>query len=223
MAAADGPMPGELFLKVIVIGDGSVGKTSLLDRYVRNKFKPTTRHTIGVDFAIKEIKLDDGSPVKLKLWDIAGQERFQNMTRVFYKGSSAAAVVFDITNRGSLQGAGKWKQDVDKKVTLEDGRPLPCILMANKGDLQDRPNTVTITEIEQFAEKHGFKAWCVTSAKSGHGVASGFKNLAREAVACGAAYQANPDTSGANGGITLRDDKQSREKKSCCGGGDKPQ
>lgn len=70
--------------------------------------------------------------VRLQLWDIAGQERFGNMTRVYYKEAVGAFIVFDVTRSGTFDCVSKWKEDLDSKVQLPDGSPIPCILLANK-------------------------------------------------------------------------------------------
>ena len=85
-----------------------------------------------VDFALKVIEWDEDTTVRLQLWDIAGQERFGIMTHVYYKEAAAACVVFDITSPRTFQAAAKWKADVDSKVFLESGDPVPSILLANK-------------------------------------------------------------------------------------------
>jgi len=86
----------------------------------------------GVDFALKVLRWDPDTVVRLQLWDIAGQERFGSMTRVYYKEAVGAFVVFDVTRAGTLEAVPKWKADLDSKVALPDGRPIPTVLLANK-------------------------------------------------------------------------------------------
>lgn len=123
---------GEKMFKVIIIGDPSVGKTSFIRRYVQNAFRTDYKATVGVDFALKIIHWPDGQTIKLQMWDIAGQERFTWMTRVYYKEAQGCIIIFDLTNRKSFENAVRWKKDVDSKCTLEDGAPVPCMLLANK-------------------------------------------------------------------------------------------
>jgi Ras-related protein Rab-32 len=87
---------------------------------------------IGVDFALKVLQYSPEVVVRLQLWDIAGQERFGNMTRVYYKEAVGALVVFDITRVSTFEGVSKWKQDLDEKVRLLDGSEIPVVLLANK-------------------------------------------------------------------------------------------
>ncbi|PSN30742.1 Ras-related protein Rab-7L1, partial [Blattella germanica] len=155
----------EKLYKIIIIGDPTVGKTSFVRRYVQNSFKKDYKGTVGVDFALKILKITDTQTVKLQLWDIAGQERFTWMTRVYYKDCHGCVIMFDLTNRNSFINTRKWKRDLDTKCTLPDGNPVPCILLANKCDLPHRQ--VEQMEVEAFHKEHNFIAWTETSVKEG--------------------------------------------------------
>ncbi|KAM4699373.1 ras-related protein Rab-7L1 [Discoglossus pictus] len=149
--------------KVLVVGDAKVGKTSLLHRYVYDMFCRDYKMTIGVDFALKVVQWSDSETVRLQLWDIAGQERFTSMTRLYYKQASACVIMFDLTNADSFRNSMMWKEDLDSKVTLPNGDPVPCILLANKCDLS--PWAVTRDEIDMFSKEHNFIGWTETSVK----------------------------------------------------------
>ncbi|XP_075219781.1 ras-related protein Rab-7L1-like isoform X1 [Lycorma delicatula] len=157
-------MPEKLF-KVIIIGDPTVGKTSYVQRYVQNSYRKDYKGTVGVDFALKILKWSEMQTIKLQLWDIAGQERFTWMTRVYYKDAHGCIIMFDLTNKNSFANTLKWKKDVDSKCTLPDGSPIPCMLLANKCDLPHRQ--VEQMEIETFYKEHNFIGWTETSAKEG--------------------------------------------------------
>ncbi|KAK6634681.1 hypothetical protein RUM43_012082 [Polyplax serrata] len=157
-------VPEKLF-KVIIIGDPTVGKTSFVQRYVDNSYKRDYKGTVGVDFALKILKWSETQAIKLQLWDIAGQERFTWMTRVYYKDAHGCVIMFDLTNKNSFVNTLKWKRDVDSKCSLPDGRPIPCMLLANKCDLSHRQ--VNQIEIEAFHKEHNFCGWTETSAKEG--------------------------------------------------------
>jgi len=158
----------EYLFKVLVIGEASVGKTSLIKRYVENHFSSKYKYTIGVDFALKQLEWDAHTEVRLQLWDIAGQERFGIMTHVYYREATAACVVFDISSRKTFEAVPRWKNDVDMKVHLPNGQPVPCILLANKCDLGT--NAVTAEELDKFTKENGFIAWFETSAKQNRNV-----------------------------------------------------
>jgi small GTP-binding protein len=110
------------------------------------------------------------------MWDIAGQERFDNMTRVYYKGAEAALIVFDVSNHKSFESVTKWKEDIDQKASLPDGSRIPCILLANKCDLE---NTVyqSHEELDKFIQENGIFKWIETSSKTGTGIESAMNGL----------------------------------------------
>uniref|UniRef100_A0A3P8URI9 Ras-related protein Rab n=3 Tax=Pleuronectoidei TaxID=30942 RepID=A0A3P8URI9_CYNSE len=154
----------EYLFKVLVIGELGVGKTSIIKRYVHQLFSQHYRATIGVDFALKVINWDSKTLVRLQLWDIAGQERFGNMTRVYYKEAVGAFVVFDVTRVSTFEAVSKWKHDLDSKVKLANGSPIPSVLLANKCD-QKKDNSNNTTLMDNFCKETGFLGWFETSAK----------------------------------------------------------
>ncbi|XP_061775254.1 ras-related protein Rab-38 isoform X2 [Nerophis ophidion] len=154
----------EHLYKILVIGDLGVGKTSIIKRYVHHNFSPNYRATIGVDFALKVLNLDQET-VRLQLWDIAGQERFGNMTRVYYREAMGAFIVFDVTRPASFEAVAKWKEDLDSKVTLGNGKHVATVLLANKCDQGRDVLTNNGLKMEQFCQDNGFVGWFETSAK----------------------------------------------------------
>ncbi|RWS14738.1 Rab32-like protein [Dinothrombium tinctorium] len=156
----------EYFFKLLVIGEIGTGKTSFINRYVHKQFSTQYRATIGLDFALKVINWDKNTIIRLQLWDIAGQERFGSMTRVYYKEAVGAFVVFDVTRKQSLDHVIKWKSDLDAKVCLPDGEPIPSVLLANKCDLNKDEYATNASLMNQFCEKHQFSGWFYTSAKN---------------------------------------------------------
>ncbi|NXX44832.1 RAB32 protein, partial [Tricholaema leucomelas] len=169
MAGGEGAGPGvpecrEHLFKVLVIGELGVGKTSIIKRYVHQLFSQHYRATIGVDFALKVINWDNKTLVRLQLWDIAGQERFGNMTRVYYKEAVGAFVVFDVTRGSTFEAVSKWKHDLDSKVLLPNGNPIPAVLLANKCD-QKKDSSHNPSQMDQFCREGGFVGWFETSAR----------------------------------------------------------
>jgi len=155
----------ERLYKVLVVGELGTGKTSIIKRYVHQFFSQHYRATIGVDFALKVLRWDPETVVRLQLWDIAGQERFGSMTRVYYKEAVGAFVVFDVTRSATLEAVPKWKADLDSKVVLPDGRPLPTVLLANKSDQPKEGIAANREKMNEFVQQQGFSAWFETSAK----------------------------------------------------------
>ncbi|XP_029449899.1 ras-related protein Rab-32 [Rhinatrema bivittatum] len=160
-----GAESSEHLFKVLVIGELGVGKTSIIKRYVHQLFSQHYRATIGVDFALKVIHWDQRTLVRLQLWDIAGQERFGNMTRVYYKEAVGAFVVFDVTRGSTFEAVSKWKNDLDSKVHLPNGGPIPAVLLANKCDQMKEMSSQNFSHLDQFCKESGFVGWFETSAK----------------------------------------------------------
>ncbi|KAK6296190.1 hypothetical protein J4Q44_G00339030 [Coregonus suidteri] len=154
----------EHLYKILVVGDLGVGKTSIIKRYVHQNFSPNYRATIGVDFALKVINWDQET-VRLQLWDIAGQERFGNMTRVYYREAMGAFIVFDVTRPSSFEAVTKWKEDLDSKLTLANGKNVAAVLLANKCDQGRDVLTNNGIQMEKFCQENGFVGWYETSAK----------------------------------------------------------
>ncbi|KAG9265277.1 ras-related protein Rab-38 [Astyanax mexicanus] len=154
----------EHLYKILVIGDLGVGKSSIIKRYVHHNFSPNYRATIGVDFALKVLNLDQET-VRLQLWDIAGQERFGNMTRVYYREAMGAFIVFDVTRPSTFEAVTKWKEDLDAKLSQSSGKQVPTVLLANKCDQGSDVLTNNGIQMERFCRENGFLGWFETSAK----------------------------------------------------------
>jgi len=173
--------PLDLLYKILVVGDICVGKTSIIKKYTHNIFMENYKATVGVDFALKVLGLEDSTKVKLQFWDIAGQERFNSLSRVYYKDAVAAFVVFDITRELTYtDGATKWKKDIDDKVRFPDTEePLPVILLANKIDCGDNSelSEKIFDTIENFCRENNFITWYKTSAKTGEGITEAINEM----------------------------------------------
>lgn len=159
-------------LKVVVAGDGAVGKTSLIRRYCEGKFDIARVQTIGVDFQTQTVDLPQGK-VKLSIWDMAGQDRFAVMRGGFYRGSRASALVFDVTMEESLKSLLRWKDEI-----LDAVQEQPFLVVGNKIDLE---RTVPQEWGKKLADSMG-ASYVETSALSGEGVPALFETLARHAM-----------------------------------------
>ncbi|KAF8261075.1 ras-domain-containing protein [Lactarius quietus] len=157
--------------KIVLLGDQSVGKTSLITRFMYDTFDNTYQATIGIDFLSKTLYLDDRT-VRLQLWDTAGQERFRSLIPSYIRDSTVAIVVFDITNRQSFMSTSKWIED----VRSERGNDVMVVLVGNKADLSDK-RQVTLEEATAKAQSLNIM-FMETSAKAGHNVKSLFKKIA---------------------------------------------
>jgi len=138
-------------------------KTSIIRRYTKDNFTPNYYQTFGVDFAIKNLQYREEN-VCLQLWDVAGHEKFGNMTRMYYKYAIAAIIVFDLSRPATFDAVTQWRDDLNSKVTLANGQPIPILLLANKCDLPDIQ--LDRERLDKFAKEQGFIAWYETSAQN---------------------------------------------------------
>eukprot|EP01087_Luapelamoeba_hula_P011555 TRINITY_DN3149_c0_g1_i2.p1 TRINITY_DN3149_c0_g1~~TRINITY_DN3149_c0_g1_i2.p1 ORF type:complete len:223 (-),score=33.15 TRINITY_DN3149_c0_g1_i2:251-919(-) len=156
----------EYTFKILVVGDIGTGKTSLVKRLKFNTFSDKVNSTVGVDFVMKEIKWEEKKIVRLQLWDIAGQERFGNLTRVYYKEAVGVFCVYDVSRTSTFENTKKWKSDIDDKVKLpHDGETIPMVLLANKCDLLDPKVGLDAQQLDIWCDDCGFAGWEETSAK----------------------------------------------------------
>ena len=146
MAAA---RPFDLQIKLLMIGDSAVGKTSLLLRYANDTFSSTFITTIGIDFKIKTVDLD-GRRVKLQIWDTAGQEQFRTITRSYFRGAQGIVLVYDITDRGTFNSVRSWMAQIADHADAQVNR----VLVANKCD-NEAERRVSSTEGASLAAERG--------------------------------------------------------------------
>jgi small GTP-binding protein len=158
-------------LKVILGGDANVGKSSLIERYCTGSFDATRQMTIGVDFHLYDLKVEN-ELLRLVVWDLGGQERFSIARQAFYRGTQAVGLVFDASNRMSFYNLMRWWRE-----TREYLPNIPVVLLANKTDL---PRQISSDEARQIAD-----AWSIpffeSSCVSGAGIREFFDALARDA------------------------------------------
>ena len=165
----------DLMFKILLLGDSGVGKSSLLLRYTKNEFNTDIRSTIGVEFAVKFLKIDNFQ-LKVQIWDTAGMERYRSITSAYYKGAKGVIIVYDICRQKSFENVDKWIDDFKSKAD-EDA---VILLIGNKNDL-DEKREVSKAEAEIMAQKNKF-AFMETSAKDNNNVNKAFETLLNEIV-----------------------------------------
>ncbi|XP_021913064.1 ras-related protein Rab6 isoform X2 [Zootermopsis nevadensis] len=162
--------------KLVFLGEQSVGKTSLITRFMYDSFDNTYQATIGIDFLSKTMYLEDRT-VRLQLWDTAGQERFRSLIPSYIRDSTVAVVVYDITNANSFHQTSKWIDD----VRTERGSDVIIMLVGNKTDLSDK-RQVSTEEGERKAKELNVM-FIETSAKAGYNVKQFVLQLFRRVAA----------------------------------------
>ncbi|XP_043090503.1 ras-related protein Rab-23 [Puntigrus tetrazona] len=160
----------EVAIKVVVVGNGAVGKSSMIQRYCKGIFTKDYKKTIGVDFLERQI-IVNGEDVRLMLWDTAGQEEFDAITKAYYRGAQACVLVFSTTDRESFEAISSWRE----KVEMEVG-DIPTVLVQNKIDLLD-DTVIKNEEAEGLAKKLKLRFYR-TSVKEDLNVNEVFKYLA---------------------------------------------
>ncbi|XP_036603033.1 ras-related protein Rab-42 [Trichosurus vulpecula] len=165
----------QLQLRILLLGDAGVGKTSLLQRYVERDFRADAppSSTVGVEFYCRMLELASGPRVKLQLWDTAGEERYRSITRSFYRNTVGVLLVFDVTNRKSFDHIEDWYQQVASQQGLDK---VIFLLVGHKTDLQ-QAHQVSTQEAENLASVLGM-TFLETSAKTNSNVTLAFETLA---------------------------------------------
>ncbi|AQK94769.1 Ras-related protein RABG3f [Zea mays] len=176
-------------LKVIILGDSGVGKTSLMNQYVNKKFSNQYKATIGADFLTKEVQFEDRlftlqvRLVTLAIWDTAGQERFQSLGVAFYRGADCCVLVYDVNSMKSFDNLHNWREEFLIQASPSDPDNFPFVLLGNKVDV-DGGNSRVVSEKKA-------KAWCAskgnipyfeTSAKDGTNVEDAFQCIVKNAL-----------------------------------------
>jgi len=194
-----GPMPParkkKVLLKVIILGNSGVGKTSLMNRYHSGKFTGQYKATIGADFLSKEVVIDSsGSKATLQIWDTAGQERFQSLGVSFYRGADACLLVYDVTDPKSFDNLNTWKSEFLRQVSGvgSNKSDFPFVVIGNKVD-QESERRVTTERAEQWCQaqstpstiyqQHQSTPYFETSAKTAVNVDAAFIEAAKLAYA----------------------------------------
>jgi small GTP-binding protein len=141
----------DFLYKILLIGDSSVGKTSVLLRYIDGNFDPESRSTIGVDFKVATLDVA-GKNVKLQLWDTAGQETFRTIVSSYYRGAHGVIFVYDVTAEQTFTSIERWLSEATSNLRQK----VPMLLIGNKIDLQDQ-RTIPTEQGAKFAEAHGME------------------------------------------------------------------
>lgn len=176
-------------LKILIIGESGVGKSSLLLRFTDDTFDPEIGATIGVDFKVKTLTVD-GNKAKLAIWDTAGQERFRTLTPSYYRGAQGVILVYDVTRRETFAKLDNWLTELDTYCTKND---LVKMLVGNKKDKEDRQ--LERDEGLKFARKHSM-LFIEASAKTRDGVQCAFEELVEKILQTPGLWESTHKTRG---------------------------
>ena len=163
-------------LKLILIGDSGVGKTSLLSRYMDEAFIPNKPCTLSADYKIKSIKIDPLTTVEITIWDTCGQEKYRSMTKQYFKDAHGIILMFDVCDKRSFSDLDLWLDEIKKNTSKDD---VSIVLCGNKIDLNFR--NITFEEANNFAQKNGL-LYSETSAKEGNNIEVAFENVTKDII-----------------------------------------
>ena len=164
----------EFEIKICLLGDVNVGKTSIASRFCKNSFNENYINTIGGAYQQQNIVLNNGAKIKLHIWDTSGQDRFRSMTNLYYRDAQVAILTYDVTNEESLEGLNYWLNELNDKVEIDD---MILCLVGNKNDVDASRKVVSTSKGKAFAEEHNM-IFFETSAKTGAGVKELFQAIA---------------------------------------------
>ena len=162
---------------MLIIGDSFVGKTSILDRYANNRFNSNYLATIGLENFTKD-EVINGKTVRIKIWDTAGQEKFQSLTKGFFRNAQGIMVVYDVTKSETYQNIKYWTQSIKTHLGSETDN-IAVIIIGNKIDSQVRE--VNKEEAELYSSELGYR-YFETSAKTGQNINSTIEYLVNEVL-----------------------------------------
>lgn len=202
--------------KVVLLGEGCVGKTSLVLRYVENKFNDKHLSTLQASFLNKKLNIA-GKRVDLAIWDTAGQERFHALGPIYYRDSNGAILVYDITDEDSFQKVKNWVKELKKML----GTGVCICIAGNKVDLE-KQRVVTVEEAEEYASSVGAKHF-LTSAKMNRGIEELFLDLSSRMIEVAESNDEHRLSSLGRGNnqrrnVVIVEEDPQQQKSGCCGG-----
>ena len=197
-------------LKVVLLGDGGVGKSSLMNRFVSNKFDAQSFHTIGVEFLNKDVTLDD-QVYTLQIWDTAGQERFKSLRTPFYRGADCCLLTFGVDEVASFKNLSMWKKEFLYYADVQDSLKFPFIVLGNKVDVEERE--VDEEEAKNWCQQNGDCPYFETSAKDSTNVEVAFRAAVERVVQ----LECDMDKNRARYAADTIDLSKKGQKGGCCG------
>lgn len=172
-------MSRPVILKAVLLGDGGVGKSSLMQRFVNNTFDSNHYHTIGVEFLTREVVLDSVH-YTLQIWDTAGQERFKSLRTPFYRGADCCLLVYAVDDEQSFLNLPMWQKEFFYYADIEEQKTFPFVVVGNKVDLDDPK--VDPEYVRRWCAQNDDMPHFETSAKTARNVDEVFQAAVRRLV-----------------------------------------
>jgi small GTP-binding protein len=165
----------EYILKIVLLGDTGVGKTSLVYRFIENRFSTDFKSTLGVNLLKRTVEVE-GNQVTVQIWDLGGQEAYKRLRKLYLDGASGALLVYDVTNTASFDHLTEW---FNSFIETRSGRP--AVLIGNKVDLKENKK-VSTEQGKTFSNEKQCVEFIEASAKTGENVEAAFKNLIKSSL-----------------------------------------
>ena len=195
--------------QILLIGDSSVGKTSLIQRYANGIFKEEYLATVGLDYYTKQEMINNLN-VLVKLQDTAGQERFKALTPNYFRNAEGVVLAYDVTNSESFENLKFWINSIKSNLG-EKNIFIPIIIIGNKIDMEDMRD-ITKEDASKFAKENNYK-YFETSAKTGEGVDEAIRDLVNQVLANS---DKNEAAKGERKSVKIEDNKENNQKKKGC-------
>lgn len=196
-------------VKLLIIGNSGVGKSSLLERFTENQFSEDYIYTIGVDFKVRYIQSEEGQRIKIQIWDTAGQERFRTFTNSYFRGAHGVIIVYDMTDWMSFNAVNNWIKDITR---FSGEKQLIKILIGNKNDQIDQ--RVIHWEVAKELAAEYDMTFVEASAKTGSNVEYAFQLITSQ-ILMRLSIQNNYSQL-TKSGIRLNCKESKREENFCC-------
>ena len=196
--------------QLLIIGDSSVGKTSLITRYANGTFKEEYLATVGLDYFTKVEEINNQT-IQVKLWDTAGQERFKSLTQNYFRNAQGVLLTFDVTNTESFDNLKDWINSIKKNMEGNNVF-IPLIIIGNKIDMEDS-REIQKEDAQKFSTENKYK-YFETSAKTGEGVDDAIRDLVIQVLS---SKQANEGKDEGRKSVQIKAGNiQGEKKKGCC-------